>query len=109
MKTADLSTEGMCPECGCDECLGLTNGHGLCMACDSEFLIPVATDEAAIECFARIAIQWRAWAMNTAQTHGHAASGFEHGVANFYTAMLPPNRQAECAQGNLFSPADVKP
>ena len=104
MRTADLDAEGICPYCGSVECVGLTNGNGMC-SCGAEFLLPTVSDEAQIEHFAKLAVEWRAMAVNTARTKGYRAASFYHGCANLWTNLLPPARRVEVEQMDAFPAA----
>ncbi len=82
--------DGLCPECGSEECIGLTNGHGLC-ACGAEFRLESAQTEAQVVMCAKMATYWRAIARNTERVSGPRSARFEHGCANLWQNMIPPN------------------
>jgi len=94
MKTGNFwdDREGLCPECGAVECIGLTNGNGFCSMCQTEFkMAPAETDEQISMC-AKMATYWRALARNWESTHGVGSDRFSHGCANLWENMLPPER-----------------
>lgn len=90
--------EGLCPHCGASECVGLTNGRAFCTVCKEEFVPPVAATPEEADLYARLAIEWRGYALNIARTRGIEAARFEHGIANLYTMMVPTDRRPNAEQ-----------